>query len=487
VSKPQSLRVQLLRRLMLPLAFVVVLDAAVSYYVALHYTNLAYDRWLLDSVRSLAQQVKAQKDKVTFELPPIAVEVFRWDDMDKTFFKVESKAAGFMAGDRDLPSPSMDGLDRGQPLFSDSTFQGRNVRIVSVLAEPTNKSAASRPEPLEAGPPRPSGEVLVSVAETVRKRRAMMNETLLAVVLPQLLLVFITFLHLWTGINRGLRPLRDLAGIIARRSARDLNPIPDSGVPLEVRSLTHTINALLQRLGSAMATQQRFIENAAHQLRTPLAGLKVQAERAMRTRDLAAMQPALAHIQHSADRVSRLSTQLLVLARSESMLQGLREFGALDLTGLVRDACMEWVPKALERGMELGFEAPELPLRLIGDETLLRELLNNLLDNAIRYGEPEGQIGVKLEATPEARLIVEDDGPGIQPQEADKVFERFYRIPGSPGDGCGLGLAIVREIADLHSAQVRISQSEVGRGTRVEVVFETSPVASFPPLSLKGS
>jgi two-component system sensor histidine kinase TctE len=488
MSKPQSLRAQLLRRLMLPLGFVVVLDAAVSYYIALHYTNLAYDRWLLDSARSLTQQVKAYKDKVTFELPPIAVEVFRWDDTDKTFFKVESKTAGFMAGDRDLPSPGMDALDRGQPLFSDSEFQGRKVRIISVLAEPTDKSAVSRPELPQAGPsPRAPGEVLVSVAETLQKRRAMMNEILLAVVLPQLLLVFITFLHLWTGINRGLRPLRDLAGIIAGRSARDLNPIPDSGVPLEVRSLTHTINALLQRLGSAMATQQRFIENAAHQLRTPLAGLRVQAERALRTKDVAAMQPALAHIKHSADRVSRLSTQLLVLARSESMLQGLREFSVVDLTSLIRDGCMDWVPKALERGMELGFEAPEAPLRLAGDETLLRELLNNLLDNAIRYGGPGGQINVRLEAASQPALIVEDDGPGIQPQETDKVFERFYRIPGSPGDGCGLGLAIVREIADLHSAQVRIGCGEAGRGTRVEVVFETGPAVPSSPLPLKGS
>jgi two-component system sensor histidine kinase TctE len=442
--------------LTLPLMLVVALDAAVSYYVALHYSDQTYDRWLLDSARSLAQQVKAHKDKITLDLPPIAVEMFRWDDMDKTFFKVESRATGFMAGDRGLPGPGIDGLGKDQPLFSDNEFQGQRIRVVSVLTTPTPNS----------------GDVLVSVAETLHKRRGMMNEILLAVVLPQLLLVLITVLHLWAGINRGLRPLRELTGIIAKRSAKDLNPIPDAGVPLEVRTLTHTINALLQRLGSAMATQRRFIENAAHQLRTPLAGLKVQAERAARSGDLESMRPALAHLKNSTDRLSRLTTQLLVLARSESVTQGPRELSPLDLSALVRDGCMDWVPKALERDMELGFEAPEIPVCLPGDETLLRELLNNLLDNAIRYGRADGQITVQVESGPSVRLIVEDDGPGITPQELGKVFERFYRIPGSPGDGCGLGLAIVQEIAELHGARVRIDAGRHGRGTRVVVSFD---------------
>jgi two-component system sensor histidine kinase TctE len=456
MSKPQSLRAQLLLRLTLPLTFIVILDAAVSYVVALHYTDLAYDRWLLDSARSLAQQVKAQKDKVTFELPPIAVEVFRWDDVDKTFFKVESRTGGFMAGDKALPSPSISVMDNERPFFSDSEIQGKRVRTVSVITAPTATS----------------GEVLVSVAETLNKRRSMMSEILLAVVLPQMALVFIAGVHVWRGINRGLGPLHELTRIIARRSARELNPIPDSGVPLEVRTLTHTINELLQRLASAMAAQRRFVENAAHQLRTPLAGLKVQAERALRANDLEAMKPALVHIKNAADRVSHLSTQLLVLARSEPVMRGAREFKSVDLTELAKACCMDWAPKALERRMELGFDAPEKRFRIAGDETLLRELLNNLLDNAVRYGKAAGQISVKIEAHPRAALIVEDDGPGIQPNEADKVFERFYRIPGSPGEGCGLGLAIVKEIADLHSARVSIGSNPSGAGTRIEVRFE---------------
>jgi len=455
MAKPQSLRAQLLLRLTLPLTLVVLLDAGVSYFVAMHYADLAYDRWLLDSAKSLAQEVKAQKNKVTFDLPPIAVEVFRWDDMDKTFFKVESQAGGFMAGDNSLPSPKLETMDKEQPYFYDAQIQGNNVRVVSVLTMPKASQE----------------EVLVSVAETLNKRRGMMKEIILAVIVPQLLLVLITGLHIWTGINRGLKPLRDLAKIIAGRSARELDPIPDAGVPLEVRALTHTINALLQRLAQAMATQQRFIENAAHQLRTPLAGLKLQAERTLRAGDLDTVRPALQHINNATDRVARLSSQLLVLAQSETWTQSGRDLSPLDLANLARECCMDWVPRALERGMELEFEAPAMPIAVQGNETLLRELLNNLMDNALRYGKPKGKVLVNLEPNPTPTLKVEDDGIGIEPEEQEKVLERFYRIPGSKGDGCGLGLAIVKEIADLHHARVRVGPGREGNGTQVEVVF----------------
>lgn len=456
MHKSKSLRAQLIARLTLPLLIVVILDAVASYYVAMYFTDQAYDRWLLDSARSLVQEVKVKDDHVTFELPPIATEVFRWDDMDETFYKVESESIGFMAGDGSLPSPAISGLNENKPYFFDGGIDDRPVRVVSVLTVPDTSAE----------------HVLVSVAETVNKRRGMMSELLLAVILPQILLVLITGFHIWTGVNRGLSPLRDLARLIGKRSARDFAPIPDTGVPLEVRSLTDTINGLLQRLGSTLITQQRFIENAAHQLRTPLAGLKIQAERALSADNPETMRLALSHIQNSANRVAHLNTQLLVLARSESISHGVPEFRLIDLARLARDCCMDWVPRALDRKIELGFEAPDSAVRISGDDVLLRELLGNLLDNAIGYGKAGGHIGVTVESAPHTRLIVEDDGPGIPVGEQDKIFERFYRVPGSPGDGCGLGLAIVKEIADLHAAQINIGDRlPMQKGTRIEIVF----------------
>lgn len=468
MSRPQSLRSLLLHRLTWPLVLVVLLDVALTYFVALHFANLAYDRWLMDSARSLAQQVKPYHDKVTFELPPIAVELFRWDAVDKTFFKIESRASGFVAGDRGLPSPGMDELSMAQPLFSDRLMQNEKVRVVSVLMTPANSG----------------NEVMVSVAETLRKRQGMTNEIILAVALPQFLLVFITLFHVWSGIKRGLQPLADLTRSIDDRSARDLTPIPDADVPLEVRSLTHTLNALMKRLGESMTTQRRFIENAAHQLRTPLAGLKLQAELAARSDKPDTLKPALLHIKNAADRVAHLSSQLLVLAHSEVSMHGGRALHPIDLVSLARETCLEWAPRALEHGMDLAFDAPETPVEVTGDGTLLRELLNNLLDNALRYGRQNGHIVVDIAEYPSARLRVRDDGPGLTQTESERVLERFYRVPGSPGDGCGLGLAIVKEIADLHQARLSIQANDHDSGLCVEIQFpaeaQAVPTAAHP-------
>jgi two-component system sensor histidine kinase TctE len=240
-----------------------------------------------------------------------------------------------------------------------------------------------------------------------------------------------------------------------------------------VRTLTDTINDLLERLGLAIAAQQRFIANAAHQLRTPLAGLKLQVERALREQDLPAMKPALMQIQGCADRMSHLTTQLLVLARSEP-IDGDFELRPVDLCKLARETCMDWVPKALQRHMELSFEGSKQSVHVRGDEVLLRELLTNLLDNAICYGRDRGNITVKVESYTSPCLSVEDDGPGIPEAEMDRIFERFYRIPGSSGDGCGLGLAIVKEIADLHKARLELSRTSEAGGTRIGLVFRKS-------------
>lgn len=452
--RPESLRAQLLLRLALPMLFFVAVDSAVSYYVALHFANRAYDRWLLDSARSLAQEVKAQKGRVTFELPPTALEVFQWDDMDKTFFKIASSQLGFMAGDDGVPAPPDLSTVQIQPAYFDSIMRGQKVRVVSMVIEPKDS-----PE-----------DVVVQVAETLNKRRGMMTEILLAVLIPQLLLVLVGGVHVWIGINRGLRPLRTLTHEIAQRSPRDLAPIPDTRVPLEVRTLTRTINTLLGRLAAAIATQQRFIANAAHQVRTPLAGLKVQVERVVREPHPDSMEPALRQIEHCVDRISRLTRQLLVLARSENGLDTQR-LSAVELSQLTRETCMDWATKALERNIDLSFDGTTTPLLVPGDANLLRELLINLLDNAVHYGHSGGHITVRLRKDHAPALVIEDDGPGIAGSEIDRVFERFYRIPGSPGEGCGLGLAIVKEIADLHGASIDVEQNSRAGGTRITVHF----------------
>ncbi|MFA6051924.1 MAG: sensor histidine kinase N-terminal domain-containing protein [Methylobacter sp.] len=455
MNKNRSLKTEILLRLAIPLIFFMAVETVLSYFVTLHHVNGAYDRWLLDSARSLMQEIKVRKGKVVVELPPAALEIFKWDELDKTYFKIISEEKGMLAGDKFVPEPLSPQTDWSRPVYFDDEMYGEPVRVVSMLVV--------RDEAPE--------KVFVHVAETLNKRRGMMMDILLADLVPQMILVLLVGIYLLAGVKRGLQPLHVLADEIAQRTPRDLRPIPEKHVFLEVRALTDTINDLLERLAMAIATQQRFISNAAHQLRTPLAGLKLQAERALREQDLSAMKPALLQIQSSADRMSHMTTQLLVLARSEP-INGGYELLPLDLCELARKTCIDWVPKALQRNMELSFEGPEQPLQVRGDEVLLRELLINLLDNAICYGHDHGNIMVRVKQYPAPSLTVEDDGPGIPDAEMDRVFERFYRIPGSSGDGCGLGLAIVKEIADLHKARLKLSRAGEAGGTRIELIFE---------------
>ena len=456
MNNPQSLRTQLLAKLTLPLMLVLILDAIGSYFVALHYANLAYDRWLLDSAKSLSQEIKTQQNHVTFDLPPIAAEVFRWDEIDKTFFKVESEQEGFIAGDRQLPSPDFPAFNQQEVLFKNSKINGQSVRIVSVLNLPPHQNQT----------------VIVSVAETMNKRQNMMHEMLLADLIPQSIFVIICFSYFWTGIDRGLKPLRHLGRLIAKRSAKDFSPIGERNVPLEVLSLIHTINDLLERLGSTLMTQQRFIENAAHQLRTPLAGLKLQAERALVTDNPNTMKEAMTQIKNAADRISHLNQQLLVLAKSEAIAQTSTDFSLINLGNLVREACLQWITLALDRQMELDFQTAKTPVLIHGDPILIQELLNNLLDNAIAYGHLGGHISIKVDYDTCPYLTIEDNGKGIPVQEQQMIFERFYRIQGSSGEGCGLGLAIVKEIADLHKAEIKLeSQLASLKGTRITISF----------------
>lgn len=455
MTKKRSLKTEILFRLAVPLIFFISIESVLSYFVTLHHVDVAYDRWLLDSARSLTQEIKASKGKVFVELPPAALEIFKWDESDKTYFKIISEEQGILAGDKFVPEPFDLETDWMRPVYFDDGMYGEPVRVVSMLIRPEHSSE----------------KVFVHVAETLNKRRNMMMDILLADLVPQMVLVLLAGIYLVAGVKRGLQPLHTLADEIAQRSSRDLRPIPEQHVFLEVRALTDTINDLLERLGSAIASQQRFIANAAHQLRTPLAGLKLQVERAQREQDLSAMKPALMQIQGCADRMSHLTTQLLILARSEP-IDGEYELRPVDLCKLAKETCMDWVPKALQRHMELSFEGSKRALYVRGDDVLLRELLANLLDNAICYGHDQGKIMVKVESYPSPRLSVEDDGSGIAELELDKVFERFYRIPGSPGDGCGLGLAIVKEIADLHKAQIELSRASAAGGTRVDLVFK---------------
>jgi two-component system sensor histidine kinase TctE len=312
--------------------------------------------------------------------------------------------------------------------------------------------------------------VVVRVAETKEQRLALAREFLLSVLLPQILLILIAGVVVWNGVVRGLAPLERLQRALGTRSHVDRGPVSAEGVPAEVRPLVSSINELLARLDHALTLQARFIADAAHQLKTPIAALRTQLDVALREQDPRRLREAVEASYPGLERLQRLASQLLSLARNEPEAAGAVRLAPVDLNGLGLEVATNWVPEALKRGIDLGFEAADVPAVVRGDAARLRELVDNLLDNAVRYTRDGGRITVRVLAGPPA-LEVNDDGPSIPPQERERVFERFHRLLGTSRDGSGLGLAIAREIARLHGASIALRDDADGVGNTFTVAF----------------
>jgi two-component system sensor histidine kinase TctE len=323
---------------------------------------------------------------------------------------------------------------------------------------------------LAAGP-----VVLVQVAETLNKRTKLAWEMLASVVLPQVLLIFITIVVVWFGVSRGLEPLQRLRRAVSNRSHLDLSPIDMQDVPGEVRPVVEEVNELMARLARTFDFQNRFVADAAHQLKTPVSGLKAQIELALRETEPHKVQHSLAQLYISADRLSRLVRQLLSLARNEPGALHSVQLQPLDLNAFALEVSMDWVPNAIKRGIDLGFEGGETPLTIDADRDRLRELINNLIDNAIRYSPPGGTVTVRtaVVAPGQCRLAISDDGTRIPVEERARIFERFHRLLGTQEDGSGLGLAIVSEIATLHRARILLEEDSDGVGNTFSVFFQT--------------
>ncbi len=449
----RSLRVGLLSWLGPVLVLLLTLDALACYFTALYFANLVYDRWLIDSTRSLAQAVRAEHGQIEFDPPRVALQIFQFDEVDKTYFKIASRRRGFISGERSLPDERLlpiNGIALGQ-----ANVEAQRVRVVSTRIAPADTDDT----------------VTVTIAETLIKRTTLARDILLAMVAPQVALVGIASLLAWLGVSQGLKPLTNLASQIEARDQNNLAPVPQTGLPREARVLAARINELLERLDSAIRAQKRFVADAAHQLRTPLAAVMLHTERAQRAPNAAAEREALQALHRSVERAARVSQQLLSLARTDPDASSAVELKPLDLVVLARRVGEEWVPRALKRDIDFGLVAPDSPVLIKGDAWLLSELLSNLIDNALRYCGSAGRVSVIVEAGARPTLAVQDDGPGIPPEERSRIFERFYRLPDSAGDGCGLGLAIVDEIARLHHASIQVSSGSQGCGSRFTVIF----------------
>lgn len=443
-----------------PLLFVWPISIALTHYFANNVAAFPYDQALREHVSAISRQLKFVAAKPVINLPGSARAVIRSDEIDTVYFHVLTRGGRMLAGDKDFPPPahlnSMD-VEPGEIFFRDDELNGQELRIAYTFLN-------------DAGMP-PEQWVLVEVGETLEKRAQLANKIIASVIIPQFIIIPLAVLLVWFGLTKGLQPLTRLRETIEARQSADLSPISTRRVPEELEPLIGAFNAMLERMKRNVDAQQRFIADAAHQMRTPLAGLKTQAQLALRETNSRQLQNSLRQIATGVDRASRLVNQLLTLARTEAGDQLHQKQEPLDLDQLLREAVEDWVMRAMDRRIDLGFETSG-PAIVRGNAFLLREMANNLIDNALRYTPEGGQVTCRVVGHGDfAILEIEDSGVGISEEQAELVFERFYRVDDATTEGSGLGLAIVREISEQHRAFASLGPNPKGKGAIARVVF----------------
>jgi two-component system sensor histidine kinase TctE len=407
--------------------------------------QVAFDSNLGNEAWALISRLHLREREVRIELPKQAEEMLRVDRFDLVYFVVKNSAGKVIAGDRDFPLLNLpDKFDTS--LTYDHVMRGSEVRIAALKT-----MIGSQP-------------IFVGVAETLRKRDQVQSRIIVKVVLLQILLNLLLGTVVWFAVGRGLRPLQRMRSALNARNHEDLSAVAENHVAAELRPLVEAIDGLLGRAQSGAKAKQDFLADVAHQLRTPLAGLKTQLEWLQQKRGPdQEVKQSCALMMSSVDRMVRQTNQLLALARAEPGQFQMRQLETIELDKLVEESVQHFVQEAAKKAIDLGFELHAT--RVTGDRFLLRDLIDNLIDNAIRYSPQAGMVTVSCSQNLGGGMFsVEDGGPGIPPSDREKVFKRFHRLD-SKATGSGLGLAIVRDIARDHDAQISIMSGPEGKGT----------------------
>jgi two-component system sensor histidine kinase TctE len=455
-----SLRRRLLSSLLVPLMMLLVVESLITYGGALIYSNHVHDRDLGDDAMTLAQMLS--QESLGGQISPQARFLLEYAPEGHNYFNVSSQKHGLLAGTAELqPAPLSGASSDGEPaLFTTSLYtptqKFRQLRAATVRIPNLHD---------------PSDQLTVTMAETFHDRHLRAREILLLSIPAQAILIASVFLLVLYGVRVGLRQLDPLTARLAARE-HDLAPIGDADVPGEILPLTRTIDGLFARQRGMLALQERFIADAAHQLKTPLAGLRVHVERAQLDPSKETVTDALQHILRLTQRASRTSSQLLALTRAQSPeLSETVPFCLLDLAQVIPELLGVRVHDAIAAQVDLGYEGPSGPVWIDGDRISLQEMLDNLIDNSLRYAGRDSIVTVGVSVLDDHPcLSVEDNGPGVPPAFLERLGERFFRVPGMTEEGTGLGLAIVQRIAERHNASVRFLNGSIG-GLRVEILF----------------
>lgn len=472
-----SLFGEILDWMLTPLLLIWPVSLALTWLVAQELANKPFDRALEQNVVALSKLVQVRQRQVQLVLPAPARNILRADPVDIIFYQALGARGEFLTGERGLPLPPDDETPvPGEVRLRDDVMQGLDIRVAYTWVA------------IDLPGARPA---LIQVAETRERRSVLATEIVKGVMLPQFVMLPLAVVLVWLALVRGIRPLSKLEERIRARRPDDLSPLDERIAPVEVAPLVASVNDLLKRLKESIAAQKRFLADAAHQLKTPLAGLRMQADLAQRKgTDSGEIQKSLQQIELASVRATHTVNQLLSLARAEaSGLAGSRS--PCNLVNLTHEVINDSVTRALEQQIDLGYEGPEADapgVILDGNPVLIAELIRNLVDNAINYtpstpAKP-GVVTVLVHgqtADNGPTLQVEDSGPGVALAERERVFQPFHRSLGTSVDGSGLGLSIVREIAEQHGAAVSVEDANPARlqpGARFVVRFPRREAAT---------
>ncbi len=483
----RSLFGDILDWMLTPLLLLWPVSLILTWWVAEGVANKPFDRALEFNVQVMSQLVNVQRIgpansgaqglRTTVNFPATARELLRAGDADFVYYQVLGARGEFVVGERDFPLPlEEEKIELSTPKLRDDVLRGEALRVAYMWVQ--SGPAAAKP-------------ILIQVGETREKRATLATDIIKGVMLPQFITLPLAVLLVWFALARGIRPLGALERRIRERQPDDVRPIDASEVPIEVSPLVVSFNELLQRQKTATDAQKRFLADAAHQLKTPLAGMRMQAELALRPgQSQQDVQLSLRQVARASKAASHTVNQLLALARSELAGDAVsRE--AVSLAPLVVNVVRDSVDRAMEKPIDLGYDGPEAPSAgaqnsvahlgsvVHGNATLLTELVRNLVDNALAYTPAGGIVTARVlpaTDTQGPQIHVEDTGPGISLANREVVFEPFFRVLGNEAEGSGLGLSIVREIANLHEATVEIETAHPERdlqsqGTRFIVKF----------------
>lgn len=452
-----SLRRQLLLWLLLPQLILWLVAGLLGYRIALNYAEKGIDQSLTQTVKSLARQVKPMGSGLLIDFPKAAQDIIEQDPQDRVSYMVSSPPGQFVIGNSKIPQPpaTLPAIT-GEVLLYDSQLDSKSVRVAFMEIDYGDSYAPQR--------------LRVQVAQSLAVQQRIAKELVADMLVPLLFLAALISMLVYAGIARGLLPLAKLEALIGGRIQTDsslstLTPIELTQAPLEVHSLAKAINQLLSAVQKSVSQEKRFLSDAAHQLRTPLAGLMSQTEIALQENDTNALKARLQKVHAGASRSAHLVHQLLSLARTDAAIS----FQQVDLAIMSREVARHWTPKALARGIDLGFEGDE-HCYILGEKILLQEVLSNLIDNALQYAGKNSSVTVRVKhQNAWAVLEVEDNGKGISSDQLENVFKRFWRGSDTPG-GCGLGLSIVAEIANKHGGKVQAFLAQPS-GLRVQLLL----------------